>query len=174
MLVPAHPKIYHIVHVDRLPSILAEKVLWSDAEAREREVGGTVIGMDNIKNRRLDNELNSYPGLKVGDCVPFYFCPRSVMLYVIHKANYDQLAYRGGQDPIIHLEADLRKTVAHAEATGQRWAFTTSNAGASYFDDLSDLDQLAMLDWEAIRASDWRACRENKQAEFLIEDSFPC
>ncbi|MYI72542.1 MAG: DUF4433 domain-containing protein, partial [Synechococcus sp. SB0673_bin_10] len=25
------------------------------------------------------------PVLNVGDCVPFHFCPCSVMLYVIHK-----------------------------------------------------------------------------------------
>ena len=29
---PRHPKIYHIVHVDRLPSIVADGCLWCDAE----------------------------------------------------------------------------------------------------------------------------------------------
>lgn len=28
MTVPAQPKIYHIVHVDRLPSIVADGCLW--------------------------------------------------------------------------------------------------------------------------------------------------
>lgn len=55
--------------------------------------------------------LNSHPGLYVGQCVPFYFCPRSVMLYVIYCANHDELSYRGGQGPILHLEADLYETV---------------------------------------------------------------
>ena len=32
MTVPAQPKIYHIVHVDRLRSILADEHLWCDAE----------------------------------------------------------------------------------------------------------------------------------------------
>ena len=49
------------------------------------------------------------PGLNVGDCVPFYFCPRSVMLYLIHRANHPELDYRGGQGPIVHLEADLHE-----------------------------------------------------------------
>ena len=84
---PANPKIYHIVHVDRLPSIIADSNLWSDREVRERGIDGTAIGMSNIKERRLGNELDSHPGLRVGDCVPFYFCPRSVMLYVIHMSN---------------------------------------------------------------------------------------
>lgn len=30
MTVPAQPKIYHIVHVDRLPSIIADGCLWCD------------------------------------------------------------------------------------------------------------------------------------------------
>ena len=34
MLVPTEPKIYHIVHVDRLASIIADGYLWSDAEAQ--------------------------------------------------------------------------------------------------------------------------------------------
>ncbi len=170
---PANPKIYHIVHVDRLPSIVADNYLWSDREARERGVSGTEIGLSNIKERRLGNELESHPGLHVGDCVPFYFCTRSVMLYVINMSNHPQLEYRGGQEPIIHLEADLHQTVARADANQRRWAFTSSNAGAYYFDDFSALNDLNSLDWGAIKATDWRDCQETKQAEFLVEGSFP-
>ena len=170
---PANPKIYHIVHVDRLPSIVSDGYLWSDRGARERSVMGTEIGMSNIKERRLGNELDSHPGLRVGDCVPFYFCPRSVMLYVIHRGNNEYLEYRGGQEPIIHLEADLLETVARADANQRRWAFTSSNAGAFYFDDFSDLNDLNSLDWGAIQATVWRDCQETKQAEFLVEGSFP-
>ena len=170
---PANPKIYHIVHVDRLPSIVADNYLWSDREARERGVSGTEIGMSNIKERRLGNEIESHPGLHVGDCVPFYFCPRSVMLYVINMSNHPQLEYRGGQEPIIHLEADLHQTVARADANQRRWVFTSSNAGSGYSEDYSDLSQLKVLNWDAIRAKYWQECREEKQAEFLVEDSFP-
>ena len=116
--------------------------------------------------------LNSHRDLYVGACVPFYFCPRSVMLYVISQANHPQLNYRGGQDPIVHLEADLRATVAWAEEQNLRWAFTLSNAGARYFEDRSDLSQLDAIDWDAVEATDWRLCKEGKQAEFLVERRF--
>ena len=33
---PAEPKVYHIVHVDRLASIVADRRLWSDAEVQRR------------------------------------------------------------------------------------------------------------------------------------------
>lgn len=112
MLVPPEPKIYHIAHVDRLASIIADGFLWSDAEAQSRSSAGTKIGLNSIKRRRLHElKLQSHPDLYVGNCVPFYFCPRSVMLYLIHRGDEPELTYKGGQEPIIHLEADLRTTI---------------------------------------------------------------
>ena len=174
MLIPAEPKIYHIVHVDRLSSIITDNCLWCDTEIVRRPPSGTTIGMNHIKQRRL-NELTlaSHPALHIGDCVPFYFCPRSIMLYLIHQANHPELVYRGGQAPIVHLEADLRQTVTWAEEQGLRWAFTLSNAGAYYFEDRCDLTQLGEIDWNAVQARDWRQRKEGKQAEFLIERQFP-
>lgn len=178
MPVPAAPKIYHIVHVDRLPSIIAESGLLCDAEIVRRKAAGqamgTTIGMSDIKQRRLTRlSLDSHPGLFVGQCVPFYFCPRSIMLYLIHRANHEELTYRGGQGPIVHLEAELTDTVAWADGNELRWAFTLSNAGAFYFEDRADMAQLNEIDWDAVQARDWRGKKEGKQAEFLVEQSFP-
>ena len=170
---PSEPKIYHIAHVDRLASIVSQARLWSDVEIQRRGRPGTTIGMSDIKQRRLTNSLSSHVGLFVGDCVPFYLCPRSVMLYVIHMANHPSLAYRGGQGPIVHLQADLHETIAWADENQLRWAFTLSNAGSSYFQDYCDVAQLDKIDWDAVRATQWRDRREEKQAEFLLESSFP-
>lgn len=175
MPVPADPKIYHIVHVDRLPSIVADGFIWSDAEAIRRGAPGTAIGIGEIKQRRL-NELaltNSHPDLRVGECAPFYFCPRSVMLYVIHRANHRELTYQGGQEPIVHLEADLRQAVAWADAHRRRWAFTTSSAASYHFEDYCGLAHLDKVDWNAVEAHIWPHCQDEKQAEFLMEHSFP-
>ena len=57
MAIPANPKIYHIVHVDRLVSIIADGHLWCDAQLLARNATGTTIGMQGIKERRL-RELN--------------------------------------------------------------------------------------------------------------------
>ncbi|MCG5531517.1 DUF4433 domain-containing protein [Halorhodospira halochloris] len=174
MTVPAQPKLYHIVHVDRLPSIVADGLLWCDAEILRRAPPGTTIGMNGIKERRLKElVLSSYPDLHVGDCVPFYFCPRSIMLYLIYQANHPELVYRGGQGPIVHLECDLHATVAWAAQEGRRWAFTLSNAGAYYFEDRCDLAQLNEINWAAVQATRWQSCKEGKQAEFLVEHCFP-
>jgi len=95
------------------------------------------------------------------------------MLFLIHRANDPELGYHDGQGPIIHLEADLRKTVAWAEEHRLRWAFTRSNAGAYYFEDWCDLAHLGEIDWNAVQAEKWQKCKEGKQAEFLIERQFP-
>ena len=91
---PARPKLYHIVHVDRLASVVTDGALWCDAKIQRRKSLGTTIGMTDIKKRRLTNVLDCWPDLAVGDCVPFYFCPRSVMLFVIHKAVSIQVSER--------------------------------------------------------------------------------
>lgn len=174
MSVPERIKIYHIVHVDNLASIVADGLLWSDA-AMQCRTGSTVIGMDSIKRRRLGLSVSCHAGLNVGDCVPFYFCSRSIMLYVIHRANHPELAYRGGQQPIVHLEADLESVVQWAEENDRRWAFSLSNAGASYTQFRSRMDELDEINWAAVKTANWTASdiREAKQAEFLFERCFP-
>lgn len=177
MPVPEHPKIYHILHLDRLNSVI-KKGLLSDAQILKHSIPGTTIGINNIKKRRLNElKLNSYsnPDLYVGQCVPFYFCPRSIMLYLLHKANHTDLPYRGGQESILHLEADLYTVIKWAEQHHHRWAFTSSNAGSYYFQDYCQRTQLIMLNWEAIQARQWNSeeIKEAKQAEFLIESCFP-
>ncbi len=180
MTAPARPKIYHIVHIDRLASIISDGCLWSDAKLVQSPKAGTVIGMNGIKARRLNElQLTSHPGLFVGQCVPFYFCPRSIMLYLIHCANHQELSYRGGQAPIVHLESDLQNSVSWADGNQRRWAFTLSNAGAYYFEDRRDVKQLGEINWNAVAANRWsglgisRQVKEGKQAEFLVEGSFP-
>lgn len=168
-------KIYHIVHVNRLISILDDEGLLSDAVISQRVNNGSMIGLSNIKQRRLHElTLNSYPDLHVGDCVPFYFCPRSVMLYLIHR-RHPELAYQGGQEPIIHLQADFNQVIAWANIQDPpiRWAFTSSNAGSYYFEDFNNVNDLNQIDWQAVQARNWQGQKEGKQAEFLLENKFP-
>ncbi|SOC13387.1 type II toxin-antitoxin system toxin DNA ADP-ribosyl transferase DarT [Stappia indica] len=174
MPIPDQPKIYHIVHVDNLASICGDGYLWPDSVMIQRQ-GGTVIGMGTIKQRRLTLPVSCHPQTFVGEYVPFYFCPRSIMLFVIHCANHPELTYRGGQQPIVHLEADLNQVVQWAGANGIQWAFSLSNAGAVYTQFRSELVQLNEISWEAVAARDFRSAdvKEAKQAEFLVQHSFP-
>lgn len=147
----------------------------SDRTIAQRGGPAIAIGMSSIKQRRLNLPVKCHPGDFVGDYVPFYFCPRSVMLYLIYRANHPDLTYRGGQGPIVHLEADLEEVVAWANGQHQRWAFTLSNGGAYYTEFRSTLTDLSDINWEAVEAVDWQDpdIREAKQAEFLMQEPFP-
>jgi hypothetical protein len=162
--------------VDNLASIIVEGALLSDAAILERGGPAASIGMSGIKKRRIEElAVDCHPHTKVGDYVPFYFCPRSIMLYVIYRGNHPELAYAGGQDPIVHLEADLDESIRWADAEGRRWAFSLSNAGSYYAQFRSKIDKLDEINWDAVAATDFRPpdIREGKQAEFLVHGRFP-
>jgi hypothetical protein len=173
---PANPKIYHITHVANLAGIIANGGLSSDAAILRDGGPAQTIGMSAIKRRRLEElEVSCHPGTRVGEYVPFYFCPRSIMLFVIHCANHPELTYRGGQDLIVHLESDLHTVVRWTEQNCVRWAFSLTNAGARYTELRSSLQELDELDWTAIASKDFRDpdVKEWKQAESLLFGFFP-
>ncbi len=170
---PPQLKIYHILHIDKLKSVIETGGLVSDSEVMKSDVTGTTIGMDKIKSRRFSLPVKSHQGLMVGECVPFYFSPRSVMLYIFHRDNHPEIDYHGGQEPIIHLMVDLYKTVEWANGNCKKWAFTTSNAGSLYFNDYSDLNKLSKIKWNIVRTTNWTGHQDEKQAEFLVEKNFP-
>ncbi|MEO7143936.1 MAG: DUF4433 domain-containing protein [Bryobacteraceae bacterium] len=173
---PRSPKIYHITHLENVPQMAVDGVIWSDSERIRRGLACKIVGMSEIKRRRLSElEIESHPGTNVGEYVPFYFCFRSIMLYLLHRGNHPELTYRGGQRPIIRLEADLYDTVAWANSTPRRWAFSNGNAGARYTRFFHRTDDLEILDWNAMAQEDWRDTfvKDSKQAKFLVHEYFP-
>ncbi|HCO95176.1 MAG TPA: DUF4433 domain-containing protein [Phycisphaerales bacterium] len=174
---PKKPKIYHITHIQNLNNILNDKMLWSDSKRLEFGLDCEIVGMSEIKRRRLEElDVKCHSDTMVGEYVPFYFCPRSVMLYILYRGNHLDIDYHEGQEPIIHLQADLKAAVKWAAQNGVRWAFTDMNAGtylAQFYNDLSQLNQV--INWAAVEATDFRdmLVQKDKQAEFLVYESFP-
>jgi hypothetical protein len=135
-----------------------------------------VVGMSHIKQRRLQEiEVRCHAGTHVGEYVPFYFCPRSIMLYILHRGNHPDLDYNEGQQPIVHLRADVHAVVKWAALEQRRWAFSDRNAGTYLAKFFKQVDQLTEVNWAAVEATDWQdmVIKEGKQAEFLIQESFP-
>ena len=162
------------MHINNFPSVLNEGKIYCDRIMQSKNLKSFSIGLSDIKKRRLNKlKLSSYPALFVGDFVPFYFCPRSIMLYLIYKKN-PNLKYKGGQSDIIHLEADLFEVIKWATINNIKWAFTFSNAGAYYFKDSNLTKDLEFLNWDAIESDNWaeNTIKEAKQSEFLLENSF--
>ena len=173
MDIPTSIKIFHILHIDRLNSVLSDRFLYSYSYIRKFKKNGTTIGIADIKINRLFKKLSKYPQIAVGDCTPFYFCPRSVMLYMIYKGNYPEIPYKGGQAPILHIVADFYRTIEWTNSNNKHWVFTPTNAAASYTEDFNDVNMLSKINWDIVHSNNWKKHREQKQAEFLIENSFP-
>ena len=86
-----------------------------------------IIGYDQIKKRRLNEiPVPCCEWRKVGESVPFYFCPRSPMLSTINKGNTGRP--EGCQKSIVHLVP----TMAAGIGTGKAWAISSGNAGANH------------------------------------------
>jgi hypothetical protein len=163
--IPSNPPIFHITHVDNLLGILHEGGLWCDSQRIARRLTSTNIGNLRIKGRRLRRAVTTAAGGMLGDYVPFNFCPRSVMLYVVNQGHDD---YARGQDDIVHLVS----TVNHAVNLGRAWAFTDRHAElghALHFDELSKLDEVP---WQVMDVKYWSGVREERQAEFLVREFF--
>lgn len=171
MSIPEDPKIYHIVHLDKLKSI-QNSGLWCDNETKIQHYSGTNIGIERIKEVRRNKKLSLCDNLNVADCVPFYFCPRSVMLYKIYRNNDNKLPYKHGQEKIIHIQIDLYNAIEKLDNEGIYWTFTNVNAAAGYTEFFTQKADLKNLDWSAIQAHSWgggnidKDIIHKKQAEF--------
>ena len=165
-IVPEKLPIYHITDVANLPGILVEDGLHSDAAMAARDP--TVIGYNHIKKRRLREITVPCCGNRfVGQFVPFYFCPRSPMLYTINRGNTGRPP--GCQRTILHLVS----TLAVGIAINRPWAVSDGNAGSFYATFDNQTLAIATLDWDAIGATDWRGKTHQKSAEFLVAYFFP-
>lgn len=165
---PATTKIYHITDVENLPAILKQGGLISDMAMSKRGGPDVQIGYDHIKARRLTEiQVDCCDDKFVGEFVPFYYCPRSVMLFTVNRGATGRP--KGCQESIIHLVS----TVALASSLDRQWAISDGNAGARSVTFSSNHDALGTLDWKAIEAQYWSGLTFEKQAEFLVEEFFP-
>jgi len=121
----------------------------------------------------MNRRVPAGPKGTVGDYVPFYFAPRSPMLYAINSGVVE--GYADGQSPVIYLCS----TAEAVRKAGLRWVFTEGHADmlfTDFFDDLKDLDK---VDWDLMQARYWNDTNDDpdrkrrRQAEFLVHQFFP-
>ena len=94
---PPEPKLYHIVHVDRLPSIVKDTCLWCDAQVRQRQRPGTRIGYRRIKRRRLNESTLHSSGTARGRLCAILFRPKACCTsYIVGLQNWN---IRAGRTP---------------------------------------------------------------------------
>jgi hypothetical protein len=165
--------IYHITHLRNIPNIIKDGGLWCDQVVMQRKLAYVSIAHQHIKDRRAQKSVPGMPGSKLADYVPFYFAPRSPMLYVISKGGV--AGYSGGQQPILHLVSSAEAI----QAAGLTFTFTDGHAEmdiSRFFTELRDLNK---IDWDVMQSRQWADTLEDgdrkrrRQAEFLVQRFFP-
>jgi len=167
--------IFHITHIRNLPGILTHGELVCDSEASRKNLIEIDIGMPSIKARRRTTVVPCGQGGTPADYVPFYFGPRSPMLFSISRGNVQ--TYSEGQDPVIYLVT----TLATVRSAGLPCVFTEGNAGAGFVEFHDDDAQLleSSIDWALMRARYWTdtaddpARANRRQAEYLVHRAMP-
>lgn len=164
----------HFTHVNNLPGILTAGTMQADARvARGSSLAREAADLE-IKARRRTIPVLLPPYGHVADYVPFYFAPRSPMLYKLFKGGVP--GYTEGQDPLIYVVT----TVESISAAGLRSLYSDGNCAKAItmiYDDLSQLD--VVIDWPVMRATMWNDTAEDpdrmrrRMAEFLVYDCVP-
>jgi hypothetical protein len=144
--------IYHFTHGTNLAAILAAEELRSSAAAET----ATDIADAKIKGSRKTRGVTCGPGGFVGDYVPFYFAPRSPMLYRIQQ---------GGVAGVDGRPAGLvyfKTTTERLDGAGIAWVFTDGNAAAAVTQFYASADLLDQkVDWAVMRATYWNNTEED-------------
>lgn len=167
------PAIYHITHLGNLPGILASGGLYCDRAVAAMGGGVTSLAHSHIKARRARTMVPKGARGTLADYVPFYFGPRSPMLYAIHRGGVD--GYNGGQEPVLHLVAQAEQ-IANA---GLTFTFTDGHAVmllSEFYDDLADIHHVNLPLMQARYWFDTDAQPDRKrrrQAEFLVHEFLP-
>jgi ssDNA thymidine ADP-ribosyltransferase, DarT len=170
---PVPTRVLHFTHLEHLPRVVAHGLL-SDTAAQARGLLTTEVGNREIKERRRRRPVPVPPGGVVADYVPFYFAPRSPMMYAIDRGNVPE--YVGGIDPLVYLVT----TVERLQQTGCSVVTTDRNAVlglAAFRQGLEGLD--AGVDWQLMEATWWNNTiqepdrMERRMAECLAHQVVP-
>lgn len=170
---PSPCRIYRILHIDNLNAVIEENGIWCGNEMAARSIPYKQIGLQNLTQQRNVRTVPVGPGGNLNDYVPFYFCPRSIMLLNIHTGRV--LTYTEGQEPIIYLVTTVEKITQEAHL----FAFTDRHAKLLVARFSTDPSELFLLDWPTIQSNDFAhrvddpERKDRKAAEFLVHRFLP-
>lgn len=165
--------VFHFTHIDHVSSIVARGLL-SDRSARMEGVLTTEIGELGIKATRRKQTVHAGRGGNVADYVPFYFAPRSPMLYSIGMGNVS--SYQDGTEEFIYILSTLETL----DSLGHTIVLTDRNAALRYttYRDFDPSDRMGdgFVDWDLMRERYWYNTpedptrKERRMAETLVHE----
>lgn len=166
-------KIFHFTAQHNLPSILETGGILCDTRMVAHSFVN--IGHSKIKARRTQRQAPVASHGVVADYVPFYFAPRSPMLYSIHCGNVPNCTYK--QTDVIYFAFDSGDIFSSALS----YCFTDRNAvlaHAQFSISLADFNS-NFIDWPLMKERIWKNTpddterMERRMAEFLVHDFIP-
>jgi prepilin-type processing-associated H-X9-DG protein len=158
--------IYHITHIDNLPSILKSDGLLANSKLKKTDYIDIAHG--HIQDRRAITLVPCSVGGCLHDYIPFYFAPRSPMLYAIHRGNVQK--YKDGQNQVIYLVSEAEIIASNK----LNFVFTDGHAAVDLSEFYDKLNDLCNIDWNIMKANYWANTNEDndrtrrRQAEFLV------
>jgi ssDNA thymidine ADP-ribosyltransferase, DarT len=164
-----------MTRIERLPSVI-EHGLLPDNVCRRRQITGVEIGYDHIKRRRALRVVPCGAGGTLADYVPFYFAPRSPMLFAITRGLVSEEA--ACTEQIVYLVSSTQTL----RAAGLTVIASNRHAELGYAemtDDDEDLDGNGFIDWPLMTATYWNNTpddpdrKERRQAECLVHPAVP-
>lgn len=162
--------IYRMIHYKNLEGLLTHGIHCANSE--QRVPNYINIGDTELIEKRKSIPVDKEPFGTLDDYVPFYFCPRSPMLYKI-KNNFE--IYKCHQSEIIYLVSSVEKI----EESGLKYVFTDAHAYTGFKKFYNQKNELVNLDWEVLKSDNWAKTaldpdrKRRKQAEFLIYETLP-
>jgi hypothetical protein len=170
-LTPEKALIFRITHIRNVPWLLDNGAHCAKADCRDPNF--VQIGSPDLIGKRSNHPVRVHPFGTLGDYVPFYFTPKSVMLYNI-RTGYNGITQRRMSDIAI-LVTSLHKLVAEKVP----FLFTDRHAYLVNAEPTSDLNGLDRLNWKVLRAHDFKKDSDNPekfeqyQAEALVFRCLP-
>ncbi len=163
--------LFRITHIDNIPHILRNGLVTRYSQNANKHF--VEIGDISLIEVRDDIDAPVPPGGKLSEYIPFYFGPRSPMLYQI-ATGFDGVT-KYPQEEIIYIISSLDKIKEHNLPYFFTDGHVRSFTSTSYNDDIN----LDLLDWDAIHARIWKSDdtdlrrQEKKQAELLVKHHIP-
>ena len=163
---------YRITHINNLPLLLQNGIVNKhhlNADNNYVEIGNPAI----IDVRSTTPVKISNYGM-IGDYVPFYFTPKSIMLFNIVTGYWHPKVPQRNRNEIVVIRcliADL--------ATLPQWFFTDGQGNDMVSNHYSNLANLSEIDWHSIQKSDFSKSDgdydrpRRYQAEFLVHGQIP-
>jgi hypothetical protein len=170
-LSPAKARIFRITHVGNLQWAILHGLHCRNSQTKDP--GFHEIGIPDIIAKRATRSIPVHPGGTLDDYIPFYFTPCSPMLLNI-KTGHNGVR-RVQMEEIIILVSSLPVL----RANGHAFIFTDRHAVLGYTKFHTEMEELAGLDWDGLRARDFRRDPEKPdkferyQAEALVHKFLP-